>query len=277
MYPFSKIRVGGYVMVLDFSDNASFKYYVDRDRYEYAEVTAFLKGIAMNPGSYIIDVGANFGAFTLAACSTFGKLGLYKRLFALEPDPRVFRALSKSVKRNEFSLFAYPMRYVASDRTGQEIFFENSRSSADNRSHRVTTAPIPLRREYAVPAITLDDLLAREDVPSDSKLILKMDIQGNEYRALRGMGKSLSSAKGYLLFFEHAPYLIESAGLNLDDYHSFLRGLRADSMFQITRTGLAKLDDFDAFLRSVRCSEANYDKRAQGAGGNYVFCKNMRI
>jgi hypothetical protein len=78
MLPFgNSIYIGGYYMILDYRDNASFKYFTDRERYELTEITAFLKAIIYNKGTYVIDVGANYGAFSLAAANLY-RFGLIK-------------------------------------------------------------------------------------------------------------------------------------------------------------------------------------------------------
>ena len=274
MLPFRTIRVDGYRMVLDFLDNASFKYYTDRERYEYSETTAFLSSIVHNPGSYVIDIGANYGAFTLAAAQ-LGRLDVIRQILAFEPDRRPFRAMQKSIAVNGFGdlVRAYPM--IVGDRDGQQSLFVNARSSADNRTHRVDTGSIRVRETRQVATTTIDSLLAREGIPLDSKFIIKMDIQGNEALAFRGMADVLSRAEGYLVFFEHCPYLIRSAGIDLGQYVDFLRSVPLDACFEVAAEGLVPLDGIAGLVESMHAVEGEVETRMEGAGADYVLAKNM--
>ncbi len=275
MLPFRTIRIGGYDMVLDFTDNASFRYYTERDRYEYTEIKAFLSCIIHNPGAYVIDVGANYGAFTLAAAH-LGRFNALKRIVAIEPDIRPYNALCKSIEKNGFSNMVQLYQLIVGDHEGKETLFVNARSSADNRSHELRTSPIKVREKYDVFCTTIDVLLSRISVPLNSKFIIKMDIQGNESRALKGMSKTLAQAEGFVVFFEYCPYLINSAGIDIEDFSNFLKSLQVDMIFQVENDIIA-LDGFKGLLKSFRDLTTKEETKTEGAGSNYILCKNMDL
>jgi predicted methyltransferase len=64
-----------------------------------AQEIAFVRGV-LKPGMNFVDVGANWGLFTLVAARSVGSAG---RVVALEPDPRVLAKLKANVRRNELS------------------------------------------------------------------------------------------------------------------------------------------------------------------------------
>jgi FkbM family methyltransferase len=275
MSPFSTIRIGGHSMRLDFMDNASFKYYSDRDRYEQAEINAFLGTVARNAGCVVIDVGANYGAFTLATAGALGRLGLVRKVIAIEPDPRAFAALCRSIALNGFERWIVPYRAIASDQPGEQTLFRNARSSADNRTHAVRTAPIPVRGTETVRAATIDELLEETDLSSAERFVVKMDIQGNECRALMGMERTLRSASGFVLFLEHFPFLIESAGVDLKNYLQFLASLGTDAIWEIEDERFARMSDFGAFEARTKELADMRARNLQGAGTNVVLVKGM--
>lgn len=276
MKPFSSINVGGYKMVLDFMDNASFKYHVDRERFEFTEVTVFLSAIAHNPPAIVIDVGANYGAFTLAA-SNLAKLGLIERLIAIEPDRRPFLALSESIRRNDLEAHFSVFQMIAGNRLGSETIYINARSSADNRSHQITSAPIRVRDSYEVECVTIDDLLRREGIGLGKPVIVKMDIQGNEARALEGMKLTLDGASGWVLFFEHFPFLVQSAGVDLHGFEQRLSDLGADMMFEINGESIDRLVDADALSAVFDRLATEKETKMEGAGTNFVFVKGAHF
>src|SRR5437867_7825119 len=64
-------------------------------RYEPQE-TALVRAI-LRPGMTFLDVGANWGYFTLAAAHLVGETG---RVVSLEPDPRLFAVLRANLADN---------------------------------------------------------------------------------------------------------------------------------------------------------------------------------
>ncbi|MDG6981259.1 MAG: hypothetical protein JRN51_09155, partial [Nitrososphaerota archaeon] len=77
--------------------------------YEPDETRLFER--VLKRGNTVVDVGANVGWFTLLSASLVGKEG---RVLGLEPEPRTFSYLSRSVVRNGFTN-AVLLNRVASD------------------------------------------------------------------------------------------------------------------------------------------------------------------
>jgi FkbM family methyltransferase len=263
-------------MKLDFIDNASFKYYADRDKYEKLEIDSFLISMIYNPGSYVIDIGANYGAFTLAAAN-LNQFKIAKSIISIEPDIRPFNALKKSIAKNNFQDSVQLHQLIIGSTEEKITLFINTRSSADNRTHEINSAPIKIKRSYKLSCTTVDELLIKSSIKEDEYFIIKMDIQGNEPRALKGMLKTLSNCKGFILFFEHCPYLIESANIVLNEYIKDLESLCPESIYQIAQNRIICIENFSQ-LRSVS-QENNIDckQNMQGACNDYIVVKNMKF
>jgi tRNA G37 N-methylase Trm5 len=67
-------------------------------RYEPQE-TALVRAL-LGPGMSFVDVGANWGYFTLLAAHQVGRSG---RVISLEPDPRLFPVLADNIAVNHLS------------------------------------------------------------------------------------------------------------------------------------------------------------------------------
>ena len=77
-------------------DDQAMTYVILRDgMWEPAE-TALIRS-QLKPGDTFIDVGANFGYYTVLASKLVGPTG---RVIAFEPDPRSFQLLERNVARN---------------------------------------------------------------------------------------------------------------------------------------------------------------------------------
>jgi FkbM family methyltransferase len=264
-------------MVLDFTDNASFKYASDRERYEPLETKAFLATICANPGCNVVDLGANYGAYTLAA-GQLSKQGAAARVVAVEPDDRPFRALSRSIALNGLGPTVSVHQLIAGDRDGIENLWVNARSSADNRTHSVATSKIRVRETYQVQTTTVDNLLSSLHVPLSRPLVVKMDIQGNEPRAFYGMAEALATAACWVVLFEHAPYLIESAGIDLKEFLQWMFQCSFDSAYvSIRNDSFHKLDDKAALGEALVHLDPDPSYKGEARASNFLIARGTDL
>lgn len=272
--PVSVLRIGGYRMAVDFSDNACFKYAADRGGYEQTEVGTFLRAVEQLRDCVVVDVGANYGAYTLAACDLITRRSLPAEVVAIEPDRRPARALRRSIGLNGFDHACELRPVVAGAEEGSATIWVNARSSADNRTHAVTSSRITVRESYDVPVETIDSILARRH--DHTPVVVKMDIQGNEPRAFRGMETTLREVERWVVLFEHAPYLIRSAGLDLEAYVDRLCGLPFEAAFRFTDDGAFRLEGRDG-LRSLLLDVRRADGfHGEGAVADLMIVRGVR-
>lgn len=247
--PVSLLEINGYRMAVDFSDNACFKYAADKGEYEATEMRTFLRAIEHVGPCVVIDVGANYGAYALAACDLISRSSLPAKVLAIEPDRRPAKALRRSLDLNGFGDICEVLPIVSGESEGSTTIWINARSSADNRTHSVTTSKIRVRDTYGVPTSSVDAILSRHREHA-SALVVKMDIQGNEPRAFRGMEESLRRAPTWFVLFEHAPYLIRSAGLDVESYADWVCNLPLDAAFRFRGERAMRIDTREE-LRSL--------------------------
>src|SRR5579872_6955375 len=95
------VELGGWQFLCDLRDSIS-KEVCFTGRYEILE-TKLLQRL-LRSGMNFIDVGANWGYFSLLASHRIGPTG---RVLALEPDPRMFEVLQANITRNSIeNIFA---------------------------------------------------------------------------------------------------------------------------------------------------------------------------
>jgi FkbM family methyltransferase len=206
---------------------------------ETAVVRAVLK-----PGMTFVDVGANWGYFTLLAAHLVGRAG---RVLSLEPDPRLFQTLIGNVAMNRLDQVR-ALQLAAADAPGllslagfdeRQGNFGLSRIVdkvvekgdihlfADSDGHADVVAPVPVPvpgpgkstgmgagmdgcRIFSVAARPLDHVLAEAGI--DGIDLLKMDIEGAEGMALRGMQEILSRRRVRRLLLELHPSQLQEHG-----------------------------------------------------------------
>lgn len=162
------------------------------------------------PGVNFLDVGANFGRYSLYAAS---RMDGQATVVAIEADPLQYRILNRNMRLNAFREIVTTVQCAAWDRPTVLEFFVNrgGRSSAASGWGSED-------KRIVVEARTLDDLCEELGFIPD---VVKMDIEGAECRALEGMRKILATARPKLLLELH-PQAIESIGGHLAQIQTLL-------------------------------------------------------
>ena len=149
-------------------------------------LTNFVHGF-LQPGDAFIDGGGNIGQFTLLAASRVGPSG---RVLVYEPNPVIAPRLELSCRLNQYSWVT--VRQVAlGSQSGQVSFYvaENSQlSSLFEFPHRL--GPY---QEDRCEMVRLDDELAGSDFQAGQLALVKLDLEGGELEALRGMDTLLKA------------------------------------------------------------------------------------
>lgn len=231
-------RLGRYQFACDVRDS------IARDvcfagRYEPLE-TVLVEQL-LTPGMTFVDVGANWGYFTLLAASRTGPAG---RVVSFEPDPRLFALLRANLDRNNLN-HVVPLPLAASDRR-QTIHLAGYDEQGGNwgLSH-VTSQAEP--GAFEVDGFRIDDVL--DDLSVQHVDLLKMDIEGSEDLALAGMIDGLDRKRYRAILLEvHPAHLAERGGDAADVIRLIAergyRGWRLDHSRRASRRA--------AYRRSVR-------------------------
>lgn len=175
----------------------------------------------IRPGMVVLDIGAFVGWYTLLAARQVGPHGA---VYAFEPDPRNYELLNENLFLNQFNSRVIRLPEAVSDRAGMQRFYlhggDQSRSSlipssGDDQSTTVTS-------------LALDDFRPRLKVD-----VIKMDIEGGEVNALKGMRETLACAAPTVkLFVECNPSSLQGAGESAQSLLAELRRLKF-SIFMI--------------------------------------------
>jgi|SRR3989344_2043279 len=195
--------------------------------YERETVVLFRKTVKRE--MVVVDIGAHIGYYARIASSLVGHNGV---VHAFEADPENFVLLERNTRH---SAQIRRHKIAIADKAGTIDFYHyNDKSGAHS-----TLPNVPLqfeKRKITVPATDLDAYLKEHGVTHVD--VIKMDIEGGESAALRGMEQTLRGVR--FLFTEFAPAWIEAAG---SSPLSFLESIEAHGfdIFAITPRGLTKL------------------------------------
>lgn len=197
----------------------TFKAYTDRAERRLLRSVLF-------PGAVVVDAGANIGIYSqfLSHC-----VGFAGSIHSFEPAPESFKHLRAATHklRNVRALQA-----AVGERSGKGELYLSSKLNVDHRTYLTESHS---RKIIPIEIIALDDYFK----PGERVDLVKMDIQGYEFHALRGASRVLGDNRGIKLLLELWPYGLRQAGTS---WLELVEWLRARNMLvcEITTRGLVE-------------------------------------
>ncbi len=164
--------------------------------YEYeAEVGALLRRLldASNQTAFL-DCGANIGYWSVVASSVLPK----KRVFAVEASSHTFARLveNASLNADRFGL----LQGALWSTNGEELQIGTSRRGhAGNSVVSADGTPTEFVR-----SVTIDSLVSQIFPEVDCRLIIKLDVEGAEIRALQGAVETIAGRNPLFIYEDHA-------------------------------------------------------------------------
>ncbi|MDB5473622.1 MAG: FkbM family methyltransferase [Devosia sp.] len=143
----------------------------------------------LGPGDSFLDVGANLGYFSLLAATLVGATG---RVFSVEPNDFNVKLLESSRDANGFEQISV-FQVGATDRAGTLVLH----ATEGNGSTAALGSAAGIFGSRTIAGVPLDNLLAFRDKPLK---LIKIDVEGFEYHALRGAQRLLHADRPHIIF-----------------------------------------------------------------------------
>jgi len=202
----------------------------------------------IKPGDICIDVGANYGYYSLLMSSLTGKEG---RTIAVEPNPYVFSLLAATASVHSSSI--EPVQVALSDVTGYTTLVIPDNFFGDASIVERKDKPRLARSRVDVKTQTLDELAVQLELPRID--LVKIDVEGAEPGVFNGMNETISKNDGLRVLIEYSPYLYDDAKSFTEFlFHHFevSRIKDVDNMVTLTETDIPVLlsmsDHTDLYL-----------------------------
>lgn len=188
----------------------------------------------IQPGWICVDIGANIGYFTLLFSQLTGENGL---VYAFEPDPDSYGLLINNMNMNHCKNII-PIQSAVLDQPKQVKLFKYDEPGLNSIYNTQAENSYSL-----VDAISLDQFF----IANNSGIhVIKIDIEGAELLALRGMNGILSN-NNVNLFAEFNPHSLMKAGVSPHDYWAEIK--KHGFMIYV-------IDEIRHELMSMNCGEA---------------------
>jgi len=203
------IPIGNYLF-RNFFALYDFLYSIFKTKQDAFEISLIHKIIKKN--DVVVDIGANIGFYTKLFSRLVGENGF---VYAFEPDAKNYAHLKRKMSGiNNVSLSSAA---VASE-TGKLKIYTSPMLNVDHRTYPVDD----YEKVIEIDAVSIDDFFSEKNKKPD---FIKMDIQGAEYSALKGMQKILMASPHVIILTECWPHGLRMAKSSVEELVQLIQAI----------------------------------------------------
>jgi FkbM family methyltransferase len=148
------------------------------------------------PGTLVVDVGANIGFFSVAMARHTDV-----NLLAFEPDCQNYLGLDKVISETGLGSRIHPYMLALSDRSGAGLLYLSDLAPTDHKLVKSRSS-----RTVEISMVRLDEFFAQHpDHAKTSISLIKIDVQGAELLVLGGMRQTLGTNNYPPILVEYSP------------------------------------------------------------------------
>lgn len=157
---------------------------------------SLLEGFSEKHGDdiFLFDIGANIGYYVLLEASL---LGDQSRIVAVEPEPTNVKDLRKNVSLNDFENVDIWQKAAGSERGSVKL-----KVGDKSNLHSVVSEPTTNESVISVESVSVDSLVNEYDLPNQTPIVVRIDVEGYEKNVVEGMKNLLNSNNPLVIFVE---------------------------------------------------------------------------
>jgi FkbM family methyltransferase len=169
----------------------------------------------LKPGMVVLDIGSNIGYYAIEFAAGVGPSG---KVVAFEPNPVMIAELTQNVALNRLQNVLIQPIALSNEESEGDFFCpqegrEGHGSLRPNETFQTT-------RKIRIRTRRLDDVLQELDIKAVD--LIKMDVEGAEWKVFDGARRLLSDGKRPELFFECADLTCRAFGHSVLDVLNYI-------------------------------------------------------
>lgn len=189
----------------------------------------------VQPGFICLDIGANFGYYSLLMAELTGSSG---RTIAIEPNPALVELLQRTNADNacKFEISAMAM----ADKPGEAILSVPRQSWGSASLLAAHAEAVAGTFGVKVNVSTVDEMVAALGLPRVD--MIKMDVEGLEPKVFAGMQQTITANPSLQMIIEYSPFLYEEPKTFSDYLFSCFSIYRIKDVDRIEKQDAAAMD-----------------------------------
>ena len=182
-------------------------------------ILSAIKKISGQRKIFLVDCGSNYGFYSLYVAS----ISQENQVLAFEASPKTFNSFRTNLELNNFKNI--DCRNLAISEVSQKFisFYESYNDWESSATHN----KFKNNKIVKIQTTTIDQELSKKDL-SNFAVIIKLDVEGNEFNAIQG-GKDTILKYEPLITIELSRYNFNNQNYNFDYFKKFLN----DSKYKI--------------------------------------------
>jgi len=162
---------------------------------------------------FLIDCGSNFGFYSLFSAS----LSINNKIISLEASPKTYEDHKQNIILNNFKNIEL-MNLAVSEKDDQTLKLRESKNDWESSLAHLNFDKI---YDTVVKTITIDTIIDKNKF-ENFDLIIKLDIEGYEIKAIEGAFKTIKKYNP-LIIIEFSKFMQSNNNYNLDFFREFLK------------------------------------------------------
>lgn len=158
-------------------------------------------------GDVVLDIGANIGFYTKILADLVGETG---KVYAFEPDKTNFQHLQKNAGHLQNVVF---FNKAVSDKTGIITLYQSDLLNVDHKTYATEN----YTSKTEIDCVAIDDV-----IPNHKVDFIKIDIQGYEYFAFKGMTEVFKQNNELKIITEFYPLGLHNAKIDAVEFFNLL-------------------------------------------------------
>ena len=192
-------------------------------------------------GSFV-DCGCNFGAYSIQKAKKFENQNIY----AFDASKKAIYNLQQNIELNKIKNINY-FNIGIGDKNTEAYFNENIDNLKNDGSFRFTQNG----DNEKINIYKLDDIFKNEKISLKENIIIKLDLEGFDFLALKGLSETIKKSK-VIIFIEISKMLLENSENFSNEFDLFIKNNRLN-IYDLN----LKSKDVNEIIISLNASDKN--------------------